>query len=139
MRDKRSRPSSIFSYFKEKKTLGIGAEIESSRVPERREKHGRAMVCNNGDAVWNRVWRWRTAQVLRNRIFRATRNNRRWPSRRRRPPTARPATTTFISNRTVLCHRKVRLVASNISLKKKKTYSSFNFFRRKNENLLRKE
>lgn len=63
------------------------------------------------------MWRWKTAQVLRNRIFRATRNNRRWPSRRRRPPTARLATTTFISNRTVLCHRKVQLVASYISFK----------------------
>lgn len=59
------------------------------------------------------MWRWKTAQVLRNRIFRATRNNHRWPSHRRRPPTARLATTTFI--RTVLCHRKVQLVASYIS------------------------
>lgn len=64
--------------------------------------------------MWNRVWRWKTAQVLRNRIFRATRNKQRWASHRRRPPTARPATTTFISNRTALCHRKVQLVALHI-------------------------
>lgn len=61
---------------------------------------------------WSRAWRWRAAQVLRNKTYIVTRSRRRRRRNRRHKRRRAPATTST-SSHTVLSHRKVQLVCRN--------------------------